>query len=106
MWTTSMGTMATTTPATWPPYASHTTARKRRGTMEDLEMSKDKPEDWAPPPPRKAKPDSLKRQAEAIVKLHQITFGSFKGKRTINCDVKLPKRDYDKLAEAMRQKLI
>ena len=61
---------------------------------------------WAPPPPREVKSDSLQRKAEAIVRLHAITFGEFKGKRVIYCDDALPKKDYDTLAEAMKKKLI
>jgi len=62
--------------------------------------------DWLPPPPREPKTDSLKRKAEAIVRLHRISFGDFMGRRMIDCDEVLPKRDYDILAEAMRKGLI
>jgi hypothetical protein len=70
-----------------------------------LDVNEDNP-DWAPPPPREVESPSLQRKAEAIVRLHQVTFGEFLGKRVIYADVTLPKQSYDTLAEAMRKELI
>jgi len=73
--------------------------------MEDLDVSEDNP-DWAPPPPREVERPNLQRKAEAIVRLHQVTFGEFHGKRIIYAGIDLPKQSYDTLAEAMRKGLI
>lgn len=60
----------------------------------------------APPLREQPKTDTLKRKAESLVKLHGITFGTFKGKRCLYCDTSLPPEHYATIKEAMDKGLV
>lgn len=113
MWTMLTVTQVTTGQITWPPGAAVTTAAKRLNMTEDLAMPSESNDDLkkkqkldAPEPRGQSADATLKSKAEVLIRIHGITFNSFKGQRCIHTETALSAEDKATICEAVRKDLV
>lgn len=109
--TTKTATRGTTNRKTSKRSAPRATAGKQRATTaasETLDLVGSPAEELKAPAPRdhSQADDGLKRRAEAIIRLHGITFCMVNGRRAIQSDDTIPQDELKVLGDAMRAGLV